>query len=282
MNNKNIIIDKSLSDKKMMKLSDDDTETISAYINIIDQIHTIENIIHIHSLNFHQIFYHFNIDRSGIVEKRNGLDCDNFSLLNSLTISFMATGKTLVEKLEQFDKKSSKSLTPFINNIYDTNFSYKLIITLRNFALHGHIPVYDNEGKFSFNLQYILDEGKNFHFSSSSEKALKEIIQKIEDQYEDIANIAYTSTIVKFQHEILNILIKFFTINKKFCCELFTTSETIIQKKNKNPKRQVVYFKIFNETHAITIKPMELYYDNIISALQTQKKEFEDRFKDIL
>lgn len=282
MNNKNIIIDKSLSDKKMINLSEDDADTISAYINMMDQIHTIENIIKIHSLNFHQIFYHFNIGRSGIVKKMNGLECDDFYLLNSLTISLMATGKTLVDKIGQFDKKSSKSLAPFISNIYDTNFSYKLIMTLRNFSLHGYIPVYNNEGKFSFNLQYILEEGKNYNFSKSSKKGLIEIIQIIEKQYDDIANIAYASTIVKFQHEIFNILIKFFTINKEFCCELFTTSESIIQKQNNNPKNQVVYFEIFNQVHAITLKSMELHYNNIISNLQTQMKDFEDTFKGIL
>ena len=105
MNNTTIIIDGTFDSEKVIKVSGKDAEILSAYLNVIDKLHTIENFIGIHVLNFNQIFYHFDLARAGTARKVRGIVSDEFVLINSLTINFITSGKTLIDVIEQFDKK---------------------------------------------------------------------------------------------------------------------------------------------------------------------------------
>ena len=122
MNNTTIIIDGTFDSEKVIKVSGKDAEILSAYLNVIDKLHTIENFIGIHVLNFNQIFYHFDLDRAGTARKVRGIVSDEFVLINSLTINFITSGKTLIDVIEQFDKKSTKQISKVISSIYDNNF----------------------------------------------------------------------------------------------------------------------------------------------------------------
>ena len=93
-----------------IKVSGKDAEILSAYLNVIDKLHTIENFIGIHVLNFKQIFYHFDLDRAGTARKVRGIVSDEFVLINSLTINFITSGKTLIDVIEQFDKNQPNKL----------------------------------------------------------------------------------------------------------------------------------------------------------------------------
>lgn len=281
MNNTTIIIDGTFDSEKVIKVSGKDAEILSAYLNVIDKLHTIENFIGIHVLNFNQIFYHFDLDRAGTARKVRGIVSDEFVLINSLTINFITGGKTLIDVIEQFDKKSTKQISKFISSIYDNNFSYKLATTLRNFALHGHVPIYYNHGKYSFNLQYILREGSKFKFSKSFINSLIDIATKIQKEHGDIANIAYTSTIANYQYGVFQIIQVFLQNNKKFCNDLFYQAEKIISDQLEE-NTNILYFEVFDEVHSINVSDMSVWYDKLITHISNEQDNFEKIFSELI
>ena len=125
----------------IVHLSKENEKLIVNFLSALDELHTINQFYHIYIFNFYQILYHFELDTNDNIIKQNGLNGDEFIIINSLLINLMSSSKTLVDLLIQFDKKYSQKLEKKINKIYDSEFSYILIMTLRNFALHGHIPL---------------------------------------------------------------------------------------------------------------------------------------------
>ena len=79
----------------------------------------------------------------------------------------------ILQKLgeETYNKVKNECLS----KIYDKKFSYRLLIRLRDFSRHGHLPVYISEdNKCSFDLDQILYTP---HFNLN--KKIKEEMQRI-------------------------------------------------------------------------------------------------------
>ena len=187
------------------------------------------------------------------------------------------------EDLDEDDRKFLKKALFEINKLRfkDNNFSYKLATTLRNFALHGHVPIYYNHGKYSFNLQYILREGSKFKFSKSFINSLIDIATKIQKEHGDIANIAYTSTIANYQYGVFQIIQVFLQNNKKFCNDLFYQAEKIISDQLEE-NTNILYFEVFDEVHSINVSDMSVWYDKLITHISNEQDNFEKIFSELI
>mgnify|MGYP001688509900 FL=1 len=220
----------------IVHLSKENEKLIVNFLSTSDELHTINQFYHVYIFNFCQILYHFELDTNDNIRKQNGLNGDEFIIINSLLINLMSSSKTLVDLLIHFDKKYSQKLEKMINRIYDSEFLYILIMTLRNFALHGHIPLSFNQNRYSFNLDYILKEGEKFNFSKSSKEAFIRIRDEIRHVYGDIANIAFTKTLMDFHLNLLKIYYHFYLENQSLLEIFFKSVELKLQKERRKIK----------------------------------------------
>lgn len=235
----------------IVHLSKENEKLIVNFLSALDELHTINQFYHIYIFNFYQILYHFELDTNDNIRKQNGLNGDEFIIINSLLINLMSSSKTLVDLLIQFDKKYSQKLEKKINKIYDSEFSYILIMTLRNFALHGHIPLSFSQNKYSFNLDYILKEGEKFNFSKSSKEAFIRIRDEIRHLYGDIANIVFTKILMDFHLNLLKIHYHFYLENQSLLESFFKSVELKLQKEKRKIKNGQLIIEIDGECHSI-------------------------------
>lgn len=235
----------------VVHLSKENEKLIVNFLSTSDELHTINQFYHVYIFNFCQIFYHFALGTNDNIRKQNGLNGDEFIIINSLLINLMSSSKTLVDLLINFDKKYSQKLEKMTNKLYDSELSYILIMTLRNFALHGHIPLYFNQNRYSFNLDYILKEGEKFNFSKSSKEALTKIRDEIRHVYGDVANIAFTKTLMDFHLNLLKIYYQFYIENQSLLESFFKSVELKLQKEKRKIKNGQLIIEIDGELHSI-------------------------------
>lgn len=282
VNNKRLIPWSGYNQDKIIHLSEENESLILGFINMLDDLYTISQFYSIYQFNFKQIFYYFRLNSQDEIIKENGLEGDNFIIINSLIINLMSSSRALIDLLNRFDEKSSKKLSKYINEIYDSDFSYKLIITLRNFALHGHLPLYLNKNKYSFNLDYILKEGENFNFSKSSKRSFEEVRKDIKNKHQDLANIPFTSTLIKFHYTILKIYRQFYINNSEFLKSFCKEAELILFKFSEKSNEGKFYIRIKNEIHSITMDRKFLWIEELSGIAETNLQDFKNQFLKLL
>ena len=236
MNNKSIVPYSRIDEEKVIFPSNEESEIIENYLGQIDKFHTLVKTFNINNFNFHQILYHFTMHADDTLIRTNGLPSDDFTVINTLLINYLSTSKMFVEIVENFDKSVYDDIHSFISDKYDSSFYYQLMTELRNFSLHGHLPVYYNDGRYSFNLHYILEEGKKHKFNKARKEKFKVISQQIRENHNNIANISFSITLIEYHKVIIEIFEHFFVIytpdfSKKHC-----NFRKIIDKYNENEK----------------------------------------------
>lgn len=197
-------------------LSKHEVSKIEELIEFTRHFQEIDQLYHIFKVNLKNILhYRLNIDDTIVRLINNDSQEDDVIIINALVINYISSAKSFVESIECFikDKLNQGTLDEFKNNcsskIYDERFSYRLLIRLRDYAQHGHLPVYMSyDKKCSFDLDQILYTP---HFSHN--KKLKEEIisirEKILEQYQDNPRIMFTRTIAEFNICIIEIYIYF-------------------------------------------------------------------------
>ena len=277
MNNKSLIPMPDLNLDDIVHLSKENEKLIVNFLSTSDELHTINQFYHVYIFNFCQILYHFELDTNDNIRKQNGLNGDEFIIINSLLINLMSSSKTLVDLLIHFDKKYSQELEKMINRIYDSEFSYILIMTLRNFALHGHIPLSFNQNRYSFNLDYILKEGEKFNFSKSSKEAFIRIRDEIRHVYGDIANIAFTKTLMDFHLNLLKIYYHFYLENQSLLEIFFKSVELKLQKERRKIKNRQLIIEIDGELHSIIMSSKTALLNKLMQEAKINFYDFKNQ-----
>ena len=186
-----------------------------------------------------------------------------------------------VEIVENFDKSVYDDIHSFISDKYDSSFYYQLMTELRNFSLHGHLPVYYNDGRYSFNLHYILEEGKKYKFNKARKEKFKVISQQIRENHNNIANISFSITLIEYHKVIIEIFEHFFVIytpdfSKKHC-----NFRKIIDKYNENEKDNYACVYLDDSLHILNIsnsmiETLKKEHSNAIEILNVYIKKFKE------
>ena len=221
------------------------------YLNQNDKFDTLIKSFHITNFNFHQILYNFTMHTDDILIRTNGLPSDDFIVINTLIINYLSTAKMFIDIVENFDSSLNNMIHSFTSQKYDSNFYYQLMTALRNFSLHGHLPVFKNSNRYCFNLNYILEEGKRFNFSKSSKEKIEEITQKIREEHQDIANISFSRTIVEYHKVNLEIFNQFFTVNASNFLEKYNKFQTVLKKYKGKQQNDSICVALDNTLHLV-------------------------------
>lgn len=274
MNNKSVSIGDTNVFERSIKFNQSDEEFILNCLNKMDKLHTIVDFFRISEYSFYHIFSEFDIKNDGSISLKREYKSEEFIILNSLFISYLASSRTLIDLLKSFDK--NKLMDVHIKQTYDTNFYYQLMYTLRNFALHGHIPIYFDGVKYSFNPEYILKEGEKFNFSNSAKISLEQRRKTISEDNIDITNINFYTAITEFHHSLLTLSRLFFLEYKEILRNQFTKYKKLLEK-FKNDK-ELLYLYLNNEIHSIKTIDMIKWINSQDDFIQKSLSFYEQQF----
>lgn len=215
--------------------------------------------------------------------RTNGLPSDDFILINTLLINYLSTSKMFIDIVEHFDNSLYDDIHSFTSNKYDSSFYYQLMTELRNFSLHGHLPVYYNDNRYSFNLHYILEEGKKYNFNKTRKAKIKKISQQIREKHNDIANISFSRTLVEYHKVIIEIFEHFFTINTPNFSKEYDNFRKIIDKYKDKEQDDSVCMLLEDSLHIVnTSDEMIESFNNEHSNANRFLKGHIKNFRDIL
>ena len=92
------------------------------------------------------ILYIGNENMSNILRQKNSDKIKIIRTGNKMLLSYCASVKMLVEKIESFIKhncshKESDDFKKFLSKVYDDNLSYRFVMRLRNYMIHCDMPI---------------------------------------------------------------------------------------------------------------------------------------------
>ena len=92
------------------------------------------------------ILYIGNENMSNILIQKNSDKINIIRTVNKMLLSYCASVKMLVEKIESFIKhncshKESDDFKKFLSKVYDDNLSYRFVMRLRNYMIHCDMPI---------------------------------------------------------------------------------------------------------------------------------------------
>lgn len=194
--------------------------TLENYMEITRHFQEIDRLFEIFQFNLENLLTFYQLDNNDYITRNfefNFTSNDNI-IINSLIISYLSAGKTLTSSIEAFAKihfgENSDDFKDFkgncLNKIYDENFHYRLLIRLRDFAQHGHLPVttIDSNNRCCFNLQNILYT-PHYNHNKQLKQQIEKLIEDIHKQFSDYPHIAFTLSIVEFNICIIKIYLNF-------------------------------------------------------------------------
>ena len=188
--------------------------------------------------------------------------------------------------------EAKKDFKERISKIYDKNFSYRLLINLRNYCHHGYMPVrIDYDGKCYFDLDQILNT-PFFDIKDSFAEEIKKIKQEIHDKFQDDwTRIIYTRTLAEFQLCVITVYLDFITTIKPHLQKLRHNFDEILAHNPKDmglirdeateiivyhsPKDKAIYISPGTKT----MKMIDDIEKTVKDRNKSAKKEFERAFK---
>ena len=284
---------------KIPELADKELNIIQEYIEFTRHIQEIDQLFHIFKVNLENLLTNYELINDDTFFRKTNVfkENDDRIILNTFFINYISSAKTLVESIDNFfyeklgEEKYNTYKTDCINKIYDEKFSYRLLIRLRDFSQHGHLPVYISiDNKCSFDLEQILNT-PHFKHNKKMKEEMKSISSKIKKDFEDNPRIMFTRSIAEFEICILEIynyfiiksIDKLTDLRKKFD-DLIYRRPYIIYKSKDSLNGFILYTIIDENVHCVDpkqnpMKMMENIRDDVKKEWENAKKEFEKIFR---
>lgn len=233
---KNSIID--VDEFLLSEMTDDNRKNFKHYVEITRHIIELNKLFHIFRCNLDILLHHFQLNTNGLIVSKVVTENQesDYIQINSFTINFISSAKSLLESIEAFMKTNSSSETfklfkeKYLSKTYDNCFSYRLLLHLRNFAQHGHLPVSIDNKRVYFDLYEILNV-PHFDLNKNLSKEIAELEKDIYDKYGDLPHISYTFTIAEFNVEVTKVYCDFLNASKSLLNDSITKINTLLKEK---------------------------------------------------
>lgn len=284
---------------KIPKLNEKEIDLIQEYIEFARHIQEIDQLFHIYKVNLDNLFINYEFINNDSFYKKNSKfkEKDDRIVINTLVINYISSAKTLIESINNFirkklgDEKYNMYKINCLSKIYDERFSYRLLIHLRDFAQHGHLPIHISlDNKCSFDLDHILNT-PHFKHNEKLESEMKSISSRIIKDFGDNPRIMFTRSIAEFEISVLEIynyfiieaILELQKLRKKFD-DLINRRPDIIYKSEDALDGFILYTIIDGNVHCVDprqnpIEMVENIRDDIKIELESLKKEFKEVFK---
>ena len=187
------------------ELENDDLATMELCVDCIRHLQEIHNLFLVFKFQTEQIWKNYTLMSDGKVF-RDQFPADqeeDYIAINAYTTNIISAGKTMIESMKNFTDlkcltdENRSSYSAMVSKIYDTVFSYKLLIRLRDYAQHGHLPVNSSENIYYFDLINILGKPHFNHNKAVKEQMIQAIVT-CADLFKDTPRLSLTKSLAEF------------------------------------------------------------------------------------
>lgn len=290
-------LDINIEKIQLPALNKDEKSCIEFFVEITRHIQEIDQLFRVFRVNIKNMLYYYELNINDIITRKIDFEFQESDdiIINAFTINCLSSGKTLIESIENFIKdnigEDSEIYKTFkiecLNKIYDDTFSYRLLIRMRDFSQHGHLPVsvaLDN--RCSFDLEQIL-LAPHFNHNKKLQIEMQNIKKEVCIKYSDHPRIAFTMSIAEFNLCIIEIYMKFLNTIEGILCnsikeitELLNNRSDIIYKSDDYLNGFVLYDICGDSIHCFNPKDdsMKMFLDikeNVSKILEQEKRELK-------
>lgn len=221
----------------------------------------------------------------------------NVIAANSYVIGLLGTGKNLNELMKicmiQFYGEDSKEYERFnedyVKKEYDDSFSYRLLLRLRNFSQHCHIPISFQNDSFCFDLAQIYNT-PHYNYNKTVREQAEKLMEDVKKKTKRNLTLALAPTVASYMCSLYKIFksflesIRFVLIEKETnLFNMIKEHPELIEHPN-CPDYNDVFWYIIQEfpeqLHAIITseKPQELlsfWLNDVVDAYKEERKSLK-------
>lgn len=258
-----------MKDPTVGKLGANDLEDFKRHVEITRHLQEIHSLFLIFKFQIDILQKEYTLRSDGriFINQRVADHQEDYIAINAYTINIISAGKTLVQSMESFvdmdyfspDNELKKEYLDYYHNIYDHSFAYRLMIRLRDYAQHGHLPIDNNGNDYHINLVTILKKPHYNHNKTIADE-MKKIADEVGDVYDDIPTFSLTLTLAEFTSKLLSIYQRFWDIAENALLKSQKRAQNIIKRYPENiinASEEFSGFFIYDEepegwTHAVS------------------------------
>ena len=217
------------------ELADEDLKTARHFIEITRHMQEIHQLFLIFKKDIDNLQSEYVLKNNGNVfcEERPANSGADYISVNSHIINIISAGRTLVESMECYIKNNSdigdakQKYLDYYHNTYDSSFAYRLLIRLRDYSQHGHLPVSSTGYNYYFDLKQISNK-PHYNHNKTFEMQMKSIIDEILKKYHNTPTISLTETLADYVVKLLAIYKMFWYQTENELTEACAKFQTVV------------------------------------------------------
>lgn len=166
---------------------------------------------------------------------------DDYIAINAHMINITSSEKTMIESMNNFanlnylSDENKHSYLAMVSKLYDTVFSHKLLIRLRDYSQHGHLPVSSEGNTYYFDFVNILGK-PHFNHNKAVKNQMEDAISTCKNLLDDTPRLSLTRTLAEFVATILRIYQNFWMFAE---CTMLETTEKVKDIVDKYPENVI-------------------------------------------
>lgn len=277
------------------EITDEEMNLLLFYIEVTRFIQEIEKLYQIYKCNLNILLDNYILYSDDTIEGKFEFKENDYIRINTLVINLIGSGKTLVESIENFidfindciDGQNNEFKKECLSKLYDENFSYRLLLFLRNYSQHGHLAVNsDFDNKYCFDLDKILS-APHFKIKKSLEKEITEIAERIYEEFNRYPRIMFTKVLAEYNlcvhqiyYEFLDSIEQCFYNIKESVNELLDHKSELICREENELNGFVVFRDEWDEIHCFNANEksdemLNKFKDTALRNFENEKAELE-------
>lgn len=217
------------------ELTEEDLKTARHFIEMTRHMQEVHQLFLIFKKDIDDLQSEYVLKNNGNVfrEQNPANSGADYISVNSHIINIISAGRTLVESMECYIENNSdigdvkQKYLDFYHNTYDSSFAYRLLIRLRDYSQHGHLPVSSMGSNYFFDLIQIVNK-PHYNHNKKFETQMESVIDEILDKYHNTPTISLTETLAEYIVKLLSIYKMFWYQTEKELMEACTKFQTVV------------------------------------------------------
>ena len=187
-------------------LSAEELRVTTEYVEITRHLQEISQLFSVFRYDLQSLLNVYDLNnKDELVRRKAYVDgFDDRTEINALVISYLSAGKTLTDSLKTCVEKSCSTLEEdrvgyqeLLTRVYDGAFSYRLLVRLRDYAQHGHLPVSIVDNRLCFDLGQIINT-PHFNHNKSLKGEMETFIEELLVKHETQPRYVFTLAMAEY------------------------------------------------------------------------------------
>ena len=234
------------------QFTEDELKVINEYVDISGKIYDLLDFYQILVYNLEAFKKQYDIFYNDEIIRKDGKMATSFEV-NAHFISISSSARSVMEIIESTLKKlidGDRFKEKYISKKYDESFSYRIMYFIRNYSQHGHLPITEEEGFYSIDLNVFLTE-MDHNIKGKEKKDFEEIRDRIY-QKGFPPRIACVMTLIQYIADVTEICKEFLLWIKNYFDEIEKKVARIISDIDEG----VIYYAVDGNTAHCIMKDL--------------------------